>query len=171
MRLKLTATTPFLCESKGDSPQQTPCSPDDDAATCPCCKHCFPKSDPLWSVHPDDVRKGYKAAKPVALEGPSGALKPAGASISMKILYGSRVSRPDLLRATCSLATCITRWGPEHDRRLERLVSYVSSTKHWRNIGVIGDSPADLSLHVYADDDLAGCTESQRSTSGMISTV
>ena len=39
-----------------------------------------------------------------------GELSPVASRILMKVLYAARMARPDLLRATCYLATRITRW-------------------------------------------------------------
>ena len=84
----------------------------------------------------------------------------------MKLLYAARLARFDLLRAICHLATFVTRWTSECDRKLHRLVCYVNSTKHLRMVGWVGDSLGELSPHLYADADFAGCVASQKSTSG-----
>ena len=85
----------------------------------------------------------------------------------MKILYGARYARFDLLRATCHLACFITRWTSDCDKRLHRLICYMHSTRHLRMIGWVGDSLEHLSPHLYADADFAGCAQTQRSTSGL----
>jgi hypothetical protein len=84
----------------------------------------------------------------------------------MKILYAARMARFDLLRAVCDLACFVTRWTVDCDRRLHRLVCYIASTKHLRQIGWVGDKAADLAPHLFADADFAGCNVTQRSTSG-----
>ena len=37
----------------------------------------------------------------------------------------------------------------------------------WKMVGWVGDSVAELSLHLHADGDFAGCPQTKRSTSGM----
>ena len=46
----------------------------------------------------------------------------------MKILYGARVARYDLLRPVRALASRITRWTKLCDKKLHRLVSYINET-------------------------------------------
>ena len=40
----------------------------------------------------------------------SGILKPIASKVLMKILYAARMCRYDLLRATCALASMVTKW-------------------------------------------------------------
>ena len=84
----------------------------------------------------------------------------------MKILYAARMARFDLLRPTCRLACYITKWTPLCDKQLHRLICYINSSLSVRMTGWIGDNADALNPHVYADADLAGCCDSQRSTSG-----
>ena len=95
-----------------------------------------------------------------------GRLQPIAAKVLMKILYGARMARFDLLRAVCHLACHITRWSSDCDRRLHRLICYIHSSYKHRMVGWIGDKPSELKPHLYADADFAGCTATQRSTSG-----
>ena len=67
-----------------------------------------------------------------------------GAKILMKIMYGARFARPDLLRAVCVLARRLTQWDTECDKRVHRLICYINSTLHYRLKGWIGDSPKSL---------------------------
>ena len=48
-------------------------------------------------------------------EGVSGELAPIASKVLMKILYAARMARYDLLRATCYLATRITKWDASCD--------------------------------------------------------
>ena len=84
----------------------------------------------------------------------------------MKILYAARMCRPDLLRAIGHLACFITKWAPEHDRRLHQLMCYIHTTSHLRMLGWVGDDIGTICPHIFSDADLAGCTFTQRSTSG-----
>ena len=84
----------------------------------------------------------------------------------MKVLYGARMARFDLLRAVCSLACCVTRWDTDCDKRLHRLMCYINSTKHYRQVGWVGASD-DVDPVLFCDADFAGCSETMRSTSGV----
>ena len=96
-----------------------------------------------------------------------GRLAPVAARILMKILYGARTARLDLLRAVSHLACYFTRWTSECDRKLHRLVCYIHSTLHVRMVGWVGDRLEQLQPHMFADADFAGCVTTQRSTSGL----
>ena len=87
----------------------------------------------------------------------AGTLKPHAASILMKILYMARMARYDLLKATCKLATHITRWDALCDKRLKRLVEYLDSTRSYRLMGWIGDRVNEIIPCLWTDADLAGC--------------
>ena len=85
----------------------------------------------------------------------------------MGILYCARMARFDLLRATCRLACYATKWDMDCDKKLFRLICYIHSTYDKRQVGWIGDPIHQLSPHLYADADFAGCEKSQKSTSGV----
>ena len=94
-----------------------------------------------------------------------GRLEPIASKVLMKILFAARMARPDLLRATQSLASRVTKWSIECDIALHRLVAYVhSSTKVYME-GFVGDSFDDCQLWLFADADHAGEFDS-KSTSG-----
>ena len=84
----------------------------------------------------------------------------------MKVLYAARYARFDLLRAVCALAQQVTKWTRECDLKLYRLMCYIQGSLHIRMTGWVGDNPTDLSLHLFADADFAGCAKTSRSTSG-----
>ena len=86
-----------------------------------------------------------------------GKLQPIAARVLMKILYGARLARFDLLRAVCYLATFITKWDASCDKKLHRLMCYINSTLNLRMVGWVGDKISDVSPHLFADVDLAGC--------------
>ena len=73
----------------------------------------------------------------------------------MKVLYAARDARPDLLKACIYLALYFTKWSPECDKKLHRLMCYINSTLDWRQVGWVGDSLEDLSLHLFADMELS----------------
>ncbi len=69
-----------------------------------------------------------------------GRLAEFAACVLMKCLYGARYARFDLLRAIVSLACQLTRWTPECDRKLHRLVCYIHCSKNLRMLGYMGNS-------------------------------
>ena len=56
-----------------------------------------------------------------------GELAPIASKIIMKILYGARMCRWDLLQACCTLAREVTRWNKNCDVRLHKLMCYIMS--------------------------------------------
>ena len=98
---------------------------------------------------------------------PRGVLADIASSILMKVLYGARMARFDLLRAVCALACCVTRWDSDCDRKLHRLMCYIHSTRHLRQVGFVGQEPHDVGPILFTDADFAGCSETMRSTSGV----
>ena len=93
--------------------------------------------------------------------------------ILMKILYGARVARPDLLRAVCGLASDITRWTKACDKRLFRLMYYIDSTVDYVLVGKVPKSlkREDLRYKLFADADWAGDKATARSTSGVFGCI
>ena len=92
----------------------------------------------------------------------------APAKILMKILYGARGVRLDLLRIVGSLACYFTRWTSECDRRLHRLVCYINSSLALLQVGWVGDQLEDVQPHLFADAEFAGCVTTQRSTRSLL---
>jgi hypothetical protein len=86
----------------------------------------------------------------------------------MKILYGARLARFDLLRPIAALATKITKWNSNCDRMLHRLVCYINSSLDYKLKGYVGDKPEDVNITLYSDADFAGCIETAKSTSGVL---
>ena len=69
-------------------------------------------------------------ARPTLSESePNGRLQPIASKVLMKILFAARMARFDLLRATQSLASRVTKWSTECDVALHRLVAYIHHTK------------------------------------------
>ena len=94
-----------------------------------------------------------------------GKLQPVASKILMKILFAARMARFDLLRATQSLASRVTKWSAECDVALHRLVSYINRSKDHFLEGFIGDSLDQCQLRLFADADHPGEHDS-KSTSG-----
>ena len=97
-----------------------------------------------------------------------GRLQPIAARVLMKLLYGARMARYDLLRAIAYLATCVTKWTEQCDRDLHHLMLYVNSTQDLQMVNWCGDKLEDCKIVMYTDADFAGCNRTQRSTSGII---
>ena len=130
------------CRSRGDSFSRS----EDSLAR----KSYYP-AFPGKSMVPDSTN-----AKDPETEAPRELNVPA-ARILMKIMYGARMARQDLLRAVCVLARMLTRWDEMCDKRLLRLVSYINSTLGYRLRGWIGDKGKFLEHHSFSDADFAGC--------------
>eukprot|EP00969_Alexandrium_andersonii_P347662 15371511-Alexandrium_andersonii.AAC.1 len=47
----------------------------------------------------------------------------------MKVLYGARMARADLLKCVCSLASRVNHWGSAVTERLHRLMCYIAQSK------------------------------------------
>ena len=63
-----------------------------------------------------------------------GILQPISAKVLMNILYGARMARPDLLRAVCHTASCVTKWNEQNDLDLYRLVRYIRTTVDYTQV-------------------------------------
>ena len=134
------ADTPFLDESRSEFDT----NPDD------------PQVNKILG-HPQD---GIVGPKP-------GVLGDCAAAVLMKILYGARMGRYDLIRPVQALARLITKWDGMCDRKLHRLVCYINSTLDLNLYGWVGDPPHMLDIVLYCDADLAGDRTDSKSTSGM----
>ena len=72
-----------------------------------------------------------------------GRLKPIASQVLMKIMYGARMARPDLLKAIGLLATKVTKWKTQQDRELHRLVNYIHCTQDKTLVAWCGDKLED----------------------------
>ena len=100
-------------------------------------------------------------------ESKEGLLAPIACKVLMKILYGARLARFDLLRPIAALASKITKWDSVCDRMLHRLVCYINSSLDYELKGHIGDCSKDLKITLFSDADFAGCLDTAKSTSGV----
>ena len=99
----------------------------------------------------------HRTARPiVGEEEKAGRLQPIASRVLMKILFAARMARWDLLRATQSLASRVTKWSPDCDLGLHRLVCYINSSMDVTMSGFIGDSITDCRLWLFSDSDFAG---------------
>ena len=92
---------------------------------------------------------------------PRGALAKVASSVLMKLLYGARVARWDLLKAVTRLAGRVSRWTRQSDAELHRLICYVDSTIELVLWGWVGDAGDAVDLFLYADADCRGSPQLQ----------
>ena len=130
--------TPFLREDQRDAPARAPAT-NGPCEICTWCNHSFPPSPYASLQEYERQRKldqgpsgtssgraveqstGRRSGGDVSVDPEAndlGRLAPVAARILMKILYGARCARPDLLRAVSHLACFFTRWTHQCDRRL-----------------------------------------------------
>ena len=174
------ADTPFIAEDKGVvNPTRHP-SNGDTGYVCPHCTEAYPEES-FIKVHSaaeaekiaKRLREAVNAGQPNASEcseslpADTGTLAPIAAQVVMKVFYGARVARPDLMRAIGHLSRYLTRWTKQCDERLHRLMCYLKGTVSEASVGWIGDPPSECRLHLYTDSDFAGCQQSNRCTSGV----
>ena len=96
-----------------------------------------------------------------------GCLGEHAPAVLMKILYGARVARYDLLRPVQALASRITKWTRLCHKKLHRLVSYINETVSVCLYGWVGDSIESIKMVLYCDADLASDRNDHKSTSGV----
>jgi hypothetical protein len=96
-----------------------------------------------------------------------GCFKATAASHLMSLLYGARMVRADLVYTINQCSRFLTKWSRVNDRQLIHLMSYVAATVDMQQDNFVhADNGSGMELHVYADADLAGSSDSARSTSG-----
>ena len=99
--------TPFLDESgEATATDFVNCGVTVDGAVC---KKSAKQRRQHGDVSGDDDCAGEKVTQ--------GVLQPIAARVLMKLLYAARMARFDLLRATCGLACCVTKWDAACDAR------------------------------------------------------
>ena len=96
-----------------------------------------------------------------------GELHNSAAMIMMKILYCARMCRRDLLRATCALASRVSKCAVYDDQAVFRMMCYIHTTLDYCLRAVIGDEPSKWWVDVFADSDLASDVLTRKSTSGI----
>ena len=93
------------------------------------------------------VGEGLPLADPPVAEPIRGELQTCAAKILMSVLYAARMARYDLLRGVGGLASMITKWTVECDKKLHHLMCYIDSTLSFRQFGWIGDPSSVLQPH------------------------
>ena len=95
-----------------------------------------------------------------------GVLEQDAAKIIMKMLYGARLVRYELLWPICSIARMVSKWSRAEDKRLYRLICYLHSSLDRTLESFVGDQPQHCHVCLYTDADFAGDTQTSKSTSG-----
>ena len=86
-----------------------------------------------------------------------GQLGKVASRILMKILYGARYARFDLLYATNHLSCRVCEWDDHCDKALHRLICYIDTTYHYRQMGYVGDSVDKIGSRYWSDASFAAC--------------
>ena len=95
-----------------------------------------------------------------------GVLEKEAAKVIMKMLYGARLVRYELLWPICSIARRVSKWSRAEDKRLFRLVCYIHSTLDHTLESFVGDKAHCCNVVLYTDADFAGDQLTSKSTSG-----
>ena len=103
---------------------------------------------------------------PLTGECEKGALSGVACAILMKNLWLARLARPDIQKPIGDLASRLTVWSRNDDKRLYRLICYLNDTKGHRLVCRVGDPASALKLRLYVDADFAGENDSTKSTNG-----
>jgi len=96
----------------------------------------------------------------------AGELASSACAALMKGLWVARLARPDLQKAISDLASKVTCWSRNDDKKLYRLYCYINSTRGYKLTGAVRDALSELSLELYVDADFGGDADNVRSTSG-----
>ena len=97
----------------------------------------------------------------------SGNLAGHAASLVMRLMYGVRMAAPHLSVAVNRLASLITKWSGDADRKLHRIFSYLSGANRLTLMGELSTADKDsVRLAAWPDADFAGDYMSTKSTSG-----
>ena len=86
----------------------------------------------------------------------------------VKELWLARLPRPQIQGVIGVLASNVTKWSKNDDRRLERLSAYMQHNRTECLVGFIKDFPELLKLLLFVGADLCGDPDSTRLTSGML---
>ena len=126
------------------------------------------ETKPEFDENPNDSAfNSVMGQKDQEVDEKPGCLGEHAPAVLMKILYGARVARYDLLRPVQALASRITKWTRLCDKKLHRLVSYINETVGVCLHGWVGDTIENIKMVLYCDADLASDRNDHKSTSGL----
>ena len=94
----------------------------------------------------------------------TGELGTDASRILMRLLWFSRLTRPDLSFIVTRLASRVTTWTKFEDRQLHRCVAYLNTSLEVVLTGSVSHE-GGVKLNVYTDADFAGCVHSAKNTS------
>ena len=97
-----------------------------------------------------------------------GELEGSASKMLMKLLWLARSARPDLMKGISDLRRRVTCWSRADDKRLDRLVCYLWSSRTHKLFGQIADPVEDLKTVLYTDPDHSSGIDFTRSTSGTL---
>ena len=98
-----------------------------------------------------------------------GQLSGSAARVLMRILWLSRLARPDVSFIVGRLATRVTQWSKFEDRQLYRCICYLHHSRDKVLVGQIDHAhEQEASIEVFTDSDFASCPFSAKSTSGIM---
>lgn len=99
--------------------------------------------------------------------GEQGVLHNQASKVLMRLLWLSRLSRPDLSFIIGRLAANVTRWSRWDDRQLLRVISYLHHSSEFVTVAAVQYN-CKPEIHVYTDADFASCPWSAKSTTGIV---
>ena len=95
-----------------------------------------------------------------------GELLGSAAKIVMKLLWLARLCRPDSQVGINLLGSHVTKWSKADDRRLARLIGYLSRTTTYALHSFMHDPLESLRLSCWVDASFGDCVSTMRSCSG-----
>ena len=134
-------------------------------------KDFFASSVEAYKASPGFVRLKYADTPSIELDDfgddTPGRFEKCASSLLMKVFYGARCCRPELLYPITYLARFVTKWTVIQDRKLERLFDFINSTIETVLISKVDSTDLPyVFLAGFPDADFSGCKETGRSTSG-----
>ena len=106
------------------------------------------------------------ATQPDAAYEGQGELSEESCGLLMKLLYGGRFARGDIMRPINMLSRRVSKWRRIDDLRLRRILCYVNSTVEHKQVAIVGDDINNVYLESFVDADLASDKDDTKSSNG-----